>query len=132
MGEPSDKGLPFLKVKLIQKKDGAFPMVKLDKEITFEGEPGAVLKQYDDEWYGSAVTVLEMDGEIDMTKMEEQLKEVESALGGLGGKTPTEFSEAMVNLKSSPGSQNGTGLFQTIIAMKVREVYEKLTSGVAA
>merc|ERR1711897_54549 len=76
--EPSDKGLPFLKVKLIQKKDGAFPMVKLEKEITFDGEPGAVLKQYDDEWYGSAVTVLEMDGEIDMTKMAEQLKEVES------------------------------------------------------
>merc|ERR1711979_65387 len=46
--EPSDKGLPFLKVKMIQKKDGAFPMVKLENEITFPGEPGAVLKQYDD------------------------------------------------------------------------------------
>merc|ERR1712083_397229 len=27
--EPSDKGLPFLKVKLIQKKGGAFPMVTM-------------------------------------------------------------------------------------------------------
>ena len=27
--------------------------------------------------------------------------------------------EAMVGLKSSPGSQNGTGLLQTVIAMKV-------------
>merc|ERR1712039_69236 len=31
--EPSDKGLPFLKVKLIQKKGGAFPMVTLKKEL---------------------------------------------------------------------------------------------------
>merc|ERR1712187_977945 len=98
----------------IQKKDGAFPMVKLEKDITFEGEPGAVLKQYDDEWYGSPVTVLEMDGEIDMSKMDEEL------------------TDAMVTLKSSPGSQNGTGLWQTVIAMKVREVYEKLTSRVEA
>merc|ERR1719373_659780 len=67
--EPSDKGLPFLKVKMIQKKEGAFPMVKLEKEIKFEGEPGAALKMYDDEWYGTPVTVLEMDGEIDMEKM---------------------------------------------------------------
>merc|ERR1711879_113849 len=130
--EPSDKGLPFLKVKMIQKKDGAFPMVTLEKEIKFEGEPGAVLKQYDDEWYGSPVTVLEMDGEIDMSKMDEQLKEIEGALSGLGSKTASELTDAMVTLKSSPGSQNGTGLWQTVIAMKVREVYEKLTSRIEA
>merc|ERR1712066_462828 len=106
--EPSDQGLPYLKVKLIQKKDGAFPMVKLEKEITFAGEPGAVLKQYDE--------------------MDEQLKEIEGALSGLGAKSASELTEAMVNLKSSPGSQNGTGLWQTVIAIKVREVYEKLTS----
>ena len=35
--------------------------------------------------------------------------------------------KAMVSLKSSPGSQNGTGLLQTVIAMKVREIYEKIT-----
>jgi len=126
--EPSDKGLPFLKVKLIQKKGGAFPTVTLSTAVELSGTPGASLKMYDDDWYGSPVTVLEMDGEIDMSNMEEQLDEVEKALDGLGGKTPSEFKEAMVNLKSSPGSQNGTGLFQTIIAMKVREVYEKLTS----
>merc|ERR1712153_122858 len=30
---------------------------------------GATLKQYDDDWFGSAVTVVEMDGEIDMDNM---------------------------------------------------------------
>jgi phosphoribulokinase len=125
--EPSDKGLPFLKVKLIQKKGGAFPTVTLKEAIELSGDPGASLKMYDDEWYGSPVTVLEMDGEIDMSKIDAQLKEVEGAFGGLNGKTPTEFSEAMLKTKNAPGTQNGTGLFQTIIALKVREVYEKLT-----
>merc|ERR1719274_454230 len=40
--EPSDKGLPLLKVKLIQKKGGAFPMVTLKNSLTsisLEGEP---------------------------------------------------------------------------------------------
>merc|ERR1712207_36810 len=126
--EPSDKGLPYLKVKLIQKKGGAFPMITLKKDITLMGsEPGATLKMYDDDWFGSAVTVVEMDGEIDMDNMEAQLKEIEENIEGLNAKSPNELSEAMVKLKSSPGSQNGTGMLQTVIAMKVREIYEKLS-----
>merc|ERR1712232_1099380 len=127
--EPSDKGLPFLKVKLIQKKGGNFPMVTLKKELTLTGsEAGATLKMYDDEWFGSEVSVVEMDGEIDMNNMEAQLKEIEDNIEGLASKSPTELTDAMVKLKSSPGSQNGTGMLQTVIAMKVREVYEKLTA----
>merc|ERR1712146_200171 len=121
--EPSDKGLPFLKVKLIQKKGGAFPMITLKKDLTLTGsEPGATLKMYDD-WYGNAVTVVEMDGEIDMDNMETQLKEIEENIQGLDAKSAGELTEAMVKLKASPGSQNGTGMLQTVIAMKVREVY---------
>merc|ERR1712187_113077 len=115
--EPSDKGLPYLKVKLIQKKGGAFPMITLKNDMTLTGsEPGATLKMYDDDWFGNAVTVVEMDGEIDMDNIE-----------GLNAKSPSELTEAMVKLKSSPGSQNGTGMLQTVIAMKVREIYEKLS-----
>merc|ERR1719436_2024024 len=126
--EPSDQGLPYLKVKLIQKKGGAFPMVTLKKELSLTGsKPGATLKQYDDDWYGSPVTVVEMDGEIDMSNMDSQLKEIEANLEGLNGKSPTELAETMEKLKSSPGTENGTGLMQTVIAMKVREVYEKMT-----
>merc|ERR1712032_959554 len=68
----------------------------------------------------------EMDGEIDMDNMEAQLKEIEENIEGLNAKSPNELTEAMVKLKSSPGSQNGTGMLQTVIAMKVREIYEKL------
>merc|ERR1719356_1582532 len=126
--EPSDKGLPYLKVKLIQKKDGAFPMIRLKKDLELTGsKPGATLKMYDDDWFGSAATVVEMDGGIDMDNMEAQLKEIEANIEGLNAKSAGELTEAMVSLKSSPGSQNGTGLLQTVIAMKVREIYEKIT-----
>merc|ERR1712019_67077 len=105
-------GLPFLKVKLIQKKGGAFPMITLKKDLTLTGsEPGATLKMYDDDWFGNAVTVVEIEENIE----------------GLNAKSPSELTEAMVKLKSSPGSQNGTGMLQTVIAMKVREIYEKLS-----
>jgi len=127
--EPSDKGLPFLKVKLIQKKGGAFPMITLKKDLTLTGsKPGATLKMYDDDWFGSSVTVVEMDGEIDMDNMEAQLKKIEENMEGLNAKSKGELTEAMLKLKSSPGSQNGTGLLQTVIAMKVREIYEKLSA----
>merc|ERR1712037_496098 len=43
--EPSEKGLPLLKVKLIQKKGGAFPTVTLTKALDLGG---ASLKMYDD------------------------------------------------------------------------------------
>jgi len=127
--EPSDKGLPYLKVKLIQKKGGPFPMITLKKELKLTGsEVGATLKQYDDEWYGAPVTVVEMDGEIDMDNIEAQVKEIEGNMEGLNGRSPTELTDAMVKLKSSPGSQNGTGLLQAVIAMKIREIYDKLTA----
>eukprot|EP00419_Tripos_fusus_P058225 CAMPEP_0172929086 /NCGR_PEP_ID=MMETSP1075-20121228/218304_1 /TAXON_ID=2916 /ORGANISM="Ceratium fusus, Strain PA161109" /LENGTH=545 /DNA_ID=CAMNT_0013790375 /DNA_START=33 /DNA_END=1670 /DNA_ORIENTATION=+ len=125
--EPSDQGLPYLKVKLIQKKGSQFPPITLKEDLTLPGSPGATLKMYDDDWFGSPATVIEMDGEIDMDNMEAQLNEVEENIEGLVAKNG-EFTEAMTKLKSSPGSQNGTGLLQTLIAMKVREVYENLTA----
>merc|ERR1712146_378109 len=76
--EPSDKGLPFLKVKLIQKKGGAFPMITLKKDLTLTGsEPGATLK---------------MDGDIDMDNMEAQLKEIEENIEGLNAKSAGELT----------------------------------------
>merc|ERR1712228_713609 len=114
---------------LIQKKGGAFPAISLKKEVKLTGsKPGAILKQYDDDWFGSPVTVVEMDGEIDMDNMEAQVAEIEASIDGLNGRSPSELTDAVVKLKSSPGSQNGTGLLQAVIAMKIREVYDKLTA----
>jgi len=126
--EPSVQGLPYLKVKLIQIKGSKFPPITLKQDLTLTGsEPGATLSMYDDDWMGSPATVIEMDGEIDMDNMEAQLKEIEDNIEGLEANNG-ELTQAMTKLKDSPGSQNGTGLLQTVIAMKVSEVYEKLTA----
>merc|ERR1712203_549739 len=95
--EPSDKGLPYLKVKLIQKKGGAFPMIKLKKDLTLTGsEPMITLKMYDDDWFGNAVTVVEMDGEFDMDNMEAQLKEIEENIEGLNAKSAGKHQRSLI------------------------------------
>merc|ERR1719252_392129 len=66
----------FLKVKLIQKKDCAVsPAYFFDEGSSIEwtpnpsklstSSPGVKIASYDDEWYGSPVTVIEMDGKVD-------------------------------------------------------------------
>jgi len=117
--EPSDKGLPHLKVKLIQKKGGRFPTVTLKEPLTLPGSPGASLKMYDDDWFGEAATVIEMDGELDKDSMEAQLKEIEGKLEGLGGS----LAEAVSKAKGSPGNDNGTGVLQTVVALAINSMY---------
>merc|ERR1711916_42009 len=43
-----------------------------------------------------------------------------------------EITQQMLKNTAFPGSNNGTGLFQTLIGLKVREVYEKMTSKTVA
>jgi hypothetical protein len=38
-----------------------------------------------------------------------------------------EITQQMIKNKKAPGSLNGSGLFQTIVSLKIREVYEKIT-----
>ena len=66
----------------------------------------------------------EMDGEIGMDNMEAQMKDTEEKVVGLNERSPTELTDAMVKRRSIPGSQNGTGTLQAVIAMKIREVYD--------
>jgi phosphoribulokinase len=44
-----------------------------------------------------------------------------------GTKFYGELTEQIVKNKDAPGSDNGTGLMQTLCSFKIREVYEKLT-----
>eukprot|EP00959_Pyramimonas_sp_CCMP1952_P004131 86793-Pyramimonas_sp.AAC.2 len=64
-----------------------------------------------------------MDGQFD--KLEELIY-VESHLSNTSTKFYGEITQQMLKLATFPGSNNGTGLFQTIVGLKVREVYEKL------
>lgn len=130
-----DKSGKFLKVKFIQKKlctvcESPFLFDKGSKVTwTPNGEklttspPGVVLASYDDEWFGNPVSVIEMDGKIDVL---DELIYVESAMCSTGTKYYGELTEQMVKNKAAPGSENGTGLFQTLCAFKIREAYESL------
>lgn len=78
-----------------------------------------------DNWYGEEVSVLEMDGQFD--KLEELIY-VESHLSNTSAKFYGEITQQMLKNSNFPGSNNGTGLFQTICGLKVREAYERITS----
>ena len=125
----------YLKVKFIQKKDAAIDSAYLMDEgssITWTpnaeklaSTSGVKLASYSDEWFGQPVSVVEMDGAVD--KLEEIIY-LESQLCNSGTKYYGELTEQIVANKDAPGSDNGTGLMQTLCSFKIREAYEKLTS----
>merc|ERR1712070_822008 len=57
----------------------------------------------------------------------QELVYVESAICNSGTKNYGELTEQMVKNADAPGSENGTGLFQTLASFKIREAYESIT-----
>jgi phosphoribulokinase len=127
----------FLKVKLITKNKltSVSPPYMMDEgaDITWKpnpdklttSAPGVLFKSYQDEWFGESVSVLEMDGKVDSL---DELIYVESQLCNTGTKYYGELTEQMLNNKDAPGSDNGSGLFQSICAFKIREAFEAITA----
>ena len=74
-------------------------------------------------FFGEEVSVLEMDGQFD--KLEELIY-VESHLSNTSTKFYGEITQQMLKYQNGPGSNNGTGLFQTLCGLKVRELYERI------
>ena len=68
--------------------------------------------------------MLEMDGQFD--KLEELIY-VESHLSNTSSKFYGEVTQQMLKYSDFPGSNNGTGLFQTLCGLKVRAKYEALS-----
>merc|ERR1711988_145125 len=125
----------FLKVKMIQKKGlKVDPAYFFDEGSTIEwtpnpsklttSAPGVKICSYDDDWYGKPVQVIEMDGKLDDL---EEMVYIESQLCNSGTKYYGELSEQMLSNKDAPGSENGTGLFQTVCSFKIREAFETMT-----
>merc|ERR1711968_135493 len=124
----------FLKVKLIQKKGLAVkPAYFFDEGASIEwtpnaaklttSAPGVLIKSYQDDWFGQSVSVIEMDGKVDDLQ---EMVYIESHLCNSGTKYYGELSEQILANKDSPGSDNGTGLFQTVCSFKIREAFEAL------
>lgn len=57
----------------------------------------------------------------------QELIYVESHLSNVGTKFYGELTQNILKQADSPGSNNGTGFLQTLVALKLREVYEKIT-----
>jgi phosphoribulokinase len=85
--------------------------------------PGIKFFYGPDTYYGHEVSVVEMDGQFD--KLEELIY-VESHLSNTSTKFYGEITQQMLKHADFPGSNNGTGLFQTVCGLKIREVYERI------
>ena len=85
--------------------------------------PGIKFFYGPDTFFGEEVSVLEMDGQFD--KLEELIY-VESHLSNTSTKFYGEITQQMLKYQNGPGSNNGTGLFQTLCGLKVRELYGRI------
>merc|ERR1711937_391647 len=84
--------------------------------------PGIKLAYGKEEMGGKPVQVIEMDGTFDNIQ---ELAYIEGQLSNASTKFYGELTQAMLKLADAPGSNNGTGLMQTIAAFAIRDLYEK-------
>merc|ERR1719310_444251 len=136
--DPEDK--KTLRVRCIQ-KDGVAdfsPCYLFDSGSSIEWTPaadklaspapGMKLKYGPEDYMGKASQVVEMDGNFDNLQ---ELVYIESALSNTKTKFYGELTQAMLALADAPGSNNGTGLMQTLAAFAIRDLYEKKTAQTA-
>jgi phosphoribulokinase len=131
----NDKESKLLRVRLIQKE--GIPTLEtaylFDEGSTIDWRPcgrkltctypGIKMYYGPDNFMGNEVSLLEVDGQFD--NLEEMIY-IESHLSKTGTKYYGEMTELLLQHKDYPGSNNGTGLFQVLVGLKMREAYEKL------
>merc|ERR1719499_1704804 len=126
----------ILKVKFIQAKgkDNFEPTYLFDegstitwvpcgKKLTCD-YPGVMMKYGSDTMFDKEVSVLEMDGEFSNLA---ELCYIENHLNNVDSKFYGELTQAMIKDKGAPGSNNGSGFFQALAALKLRALYEKIS-----
>ena len=130
-----DKETDLLRVRLIQKEGVEnFDTVYLfDEGSTIHWRPcgrkltcaypGIKMYYGPDAFYNNEVSILEVDGQFD--NLEEMIY-IESHLSNTGTGHYGEMTELLLKHKDYPGSNNGTGLFQVLVGLKMRETYDKL------
>jgi len=133
----NDQESKILRVRLVQKEgvENFEPSYLFDEGSTIDWRPcgrkltcsypGIKLFYGPDNYYGHEVSVLEIDGQFD--NLEEMIY-IESHLSKTGTKYYGEMTELLLKHKDYPGSNNGTGLFQVLVGLKMRETYEQLIS----
>lgn len=132
-----DKESKLLRVRLIQQEgvEGFDTVYLFDEGSTIHWRPcgrkltcaypGIKMYYGPEDFLGNEVSVLEVDGQFD--NLEEMIY-IESHLSNTSTKSYGEMTELLLKHKSYPGSNNGTGLFQVLVGLKMRETYERLTT----
>jgi phosphoribulokinase len=132
-----DKDSELLRVRLIQKEGVEnFDTVYLfDEGSTIDWRPcgrkltcaypGIKMYYGPDSFYNNEVSILEVDGQFG--NLEEMIY-IESHLSNTGTDHYGEMTELLLKHKDYPGSNNGTGLFQVLAGLKMRQTYEKLVA----
>jgi phosphoribulokinase len=133
---PDDKGR-ILRVRLIQREgvEGFEPAYLFDEGSTINwipcgrkltcSYPGIKLFYGPDTYYGNQVSILEVDGQFDNL---EEIIYIEGHLSLLSTKYYGEMTHLLVQHQEYPGSNNGSGLFQVLVGLKMRAAYERLTN----
>nr|GMC55934.1 phosphoribulokinase, chloroplastic [Ipomoea batatas] len=138
---PDDNEGKVLRVRLIMKEGVKHfsPVYLFDEGSTISwipcgrkltcSYPGIKFSYGPDTYFGNEVSVLEMDGQFDRL---DELIYVESHLSSLSTKFYGEVTQQMLKHADFPGSNNGTGFFQTIVGLKIRDLYEQIIATKAA
>jgi len=134
-----DKDRKVLRVRLIQRDDveGFDQAYLFDQGSTINwtpcgkkltcSYPGMHFYYGSDSYYGNAVSILEVDGQFD--RLDEVIY-IENHLSNLNTKHYGELTQLLLKHPDYPGSNNGTGLLQVIVGLKMRATYERLTQKV--
>lgn len=132
-----DKEGKYLRVRMNQRDEveGFVPAYLFDEGSTIDwipcgrkltcSYPGIRMFYGPDEYYGHGVSVLEVDGQFD--RLEEVIY-VENHLSQISTKFYGEMTELLLQHPDYPGSNNGSGLFQVLVGLKMRATYERLTA----
>jgi phosphoribulokinase len=131
-----DKERKVLRVRMIQREgiEGLEPAYLFDEGSTINwtpcgkkltcSYPGIQMYYGSDSYYGHPVSILEVDGQFD--RLDEVIY-IENHLSNLSTKEYGELTQLLLKHPDYPGSNNGTGLLQVIVGLKMRSTYERLT-----
>merc|ERR1712019_71117 len=86
--------------------------------------PGVMMKYGSETMFGKEVSVVEMDGEFSNLA---ELCYIEAQMSNVDTKFYGELTQSMIKNKGAPGSNNGSGFFQSLAALKLRGLYEKIS-----
>ena len=133
---PDDEDRKVLRVRLLQDENNPQfnPVYLYDEGSTIDwvpcgrkltcSYPGIRFHYGPDTYYDKDVSVFEVDGGFE--KLEEMVY-VETHVERAGTKFFGEITQSLLKNPSAPGSLNGTGLCQVLMAMMMRTVYENIT-----